>query len=147
MLQRYRSVPGLPAGGWTASAVDRVRFLTALDGSRGKPFLGEKTFKQMIDLPPAPLMPRENGTYIGLGWDSVIQNEKGYGYFKDGSWHGMRSYMKRLQNGTSWVMLCNARMQPDVLDRKLPTDAVKDIRQAVERLEHFPDIDLFAGFP
>jgi CubicO group peptidase (beta-lactamase class C family) len=135
------------AGGWTASAVDMVRFLTALDGSRGKAFLSEKTFKQMIDLPPSPLKPRENGTYIGLGWDSVIQNEKGYGYFKDGSWHGMRSYMKRLQNGTSWALLFNASMQPDVLDMKLTTDAVKEIRQEVERLDKFPDIDLFAEFP
>jgi hypothetical protein len=88
-----------------------------------------------------------NNTGVGLGWDSVIQNEKGYGYFKDGSWHGMRSTMKRLQNGTNWVMLFNASMQPDVLDMKLTTDAVKDIRQAVERPEHFPDIDLFAAFP
>jgi hypothetical protein len=124
-----------------------VRFLTALDGSRGKPFLSEGTFKQMIDLPPAPLRPRENGTYIGLGWDSVIQNEKGYGYFKDGSWHGMRSYMKRLQTGTSWALLFNASMQPDVLDMKLTSDAVKEVRQEVERLEKFPDLDLFAEFP
>jgi N-acyl-D-amino-acid deacylase len=135
------------AGGWIASAVDMVRFLTVLDGSRGKPLLSEKTFAQMIDLPPAPLKPRENGTYVGLGWDSVIRNEKGYGYFKDGSWHGMRSYMKRLQNGTSWALLFNASMQPDVLDMKLTTDAVKEVRQEVERLEKFPDIDLFAEFP
>src|SRR5262245_30400412 len=57
------------AGGWTASAVDMVRFLTALDGSRGKPFLEEKTFKQMIALPPPPLRVRDNGTHVGLGWD------------------------------------------------------------------------------
>src|SRR5439155_25987862 len=67
------------AGGWVAPAVDMVRFLTALDDSRGKPLLGEKTIKQMSDLAPAPLKPRENGAYAGLGWDSVIRNEKGYG--------------------------------------------------------------------
>jgi N-acyl-D-amino-acid deacylase len=135
------------AGGWIASAVDMVRFLTALDGSRGKPFLSEKTYKQMIELPPPPLRPRENGTYVGLGWDSVIQNEKGFGYFKDGSWYGMRSYMKRQQTGTSWALLFNASMQPDVLDTKMTTDAVKVIRQEVERLEQFPDIDWFAELP
>ncbi|HKA55843.1 MAG TPA: hypothetical protein VKJ47_19500 [Candidatus Binatia bacterium] len=60
----------------------------------------------------------------------------------------MRSSTKHLQNGTNWEMLFNARMQPDVLDSlKMTTDAVKDIRQAVERLEQFPDIGPFAAFP
>jgi len=134
------------AGGWTASAVDLVRFLTALDGSRGKPFLEEKTFKLMIEPPPKPLKPRDNGTHVGLGWDSVIVTEKGYGYFKDGSWYGMRSFMKRLPNGVNWVLLFNASMQPDALDARLIADAVQEIRQTLERMEKYPDIDLFKEF-
>ena len=83
------------AGGWTCSVVDMVRFLTNLDGSRGESVLGEKTRKLMLEPPPAPIKPRENGTYFGLGWDSVQVNDKGFAYFKDGSYQGMRTYMKR----------------------------------------------------
>lgn len=134
------------AGGWTISAVDMVRLLTALDGSRGKPLLNEKTFKLMTELPPAPLKARDNGTHVGLGWDSVILTDKGYGYFKEGNWAGMRAFMKRTPNGVNAVLLFNASMNPDTVDTKIAGDAVKEVRQAIERLEKFPDIDLFPEF-
>jgi N-acyl-D-amino-acid deacylase len=134
------------AGGWTVSAVDMVRLLTALDGSRGKPLLNEKTLKQMIELPPAPLRARDNGTHVGLGWDSVILTDKGYGYFKDGSWAGMRAFMKRMPTGVNAVLLFNASMNPDTVDTRIAGDAVKAVREALERLEKFPDIDLFSEF-
>jgi N-acyl-D-amino-acid deacylase len=135
------------AGGWSASAVDLALFLTALDGSRGKPALAEKTFRAMVEPPPAPLKPRPNGTHVGLGWDSVALSEpKGFGYYKDGSWFGMRSFMKRNPNGVNWVLLFNASMQPDALDSRTVGDAVKEVREAVERLEKYPDLDLFREF-
>lgn len=132
------------AGGWTASAVDMARLLTALDGSRGTPLLNEKQFQAMIALPPAPLKARENGTHVGLGWDSVVQTDKkDYGYFKDGSWVGMRTFMKRQPNGVSWVLLFNASMNLDSVDNKLVGEAVKEVRNALEKHEQFPDVDLF----
>jgi hypothetical protein len=108
--------------------------------------LGEKTFQQMIAAPPPPLKPRDNGTYFGLGWDSVIVTDNAFGYFKDGSWAGMRAFMKRLPNGVNWVLLFNASMNPDPLDAKITGDAVQEVRQTLERLEKFPDIDLFPEF-
>jgi len=140
--QRYSDA----AGGWTGSAVDVARFLTALDGSRGKQLLDEKTFRLMIEPPPAPLKARDNGTYVGLGWDSVVQNDKGFGYFKDGSWFGMRTFMKRQPTGVTWVLLFNASMNPDTTDTKIVGDAVQEVRQAVERMEKYPDVDLFKEF-
>jgi N-acyl-D-amino-acid deacylase len=135
------------AGGWTISAVDMARILTSLDGSRGKPLLHEKTFKQMIELPPPPLKPRANGTHIGLGWDSVVLTGQGFGYFKDGSWAGMRAFMKRNLRGVNAVLLFNASMNPDTDDTRIAADAVKEVRETLERLESFPDIDLFEEFP
>src|SRR5262249_18743651 len=73
-------------GGWSGSVVDMLRFLTNLDGSRGKPVLTEKSRELMLASPPKPLRPRENGTYTGLGWDSVFAEGKSHGYFKDGSY-------------------------------------------------------------
>jgi N-acyl-D-amino-acid deacylase len=134
------------AGGWAASAVDLVRVLAALDGSRGTPLLNEKTFRQMIELPPAPLGPRPNGTHVGLGWDSVILTDKGFGYYKDGSWFGMRAFMKRKPSGVNAVLLFNASMNPDTVDTQIAADAVKEVREALERQQAFPAVDLFPEF-
>jgi N-acyl-D-amino-acid deacylase len=141
-LQKYSDA----AGGWTASAVDMARFLTALDGSRGKPLLNEKTFKQMIALPPAPLRRRDNGTHVGLGWDSVVLTDQGYGYFKDGSWYGMRAFMRRTPNGVNAVLLFNASVNPDTADTRIAADVVQVVRQELQRLRKLPDIDLFNEF-
>jgi N-acyl-D-amino-acid deacylase len=136
------------AGGWAISAVDMARFLTALDSSRGKALLDEKTFRQMIELPPKPLGPRENGTHVGLGWDSVILPENGFGYYKDGSWYGMRAFMKRLPSGVNWVLVFNASMQPDSVDTRTVGDAVQDVRKHIEEIERAEkDTDLFKEFP
>ncbi|MGE3808912.1 MAG: serine hydrolase domain-containing protein [Gemmataceae bacterium] len=134
------------AGGWTFSVVDMTRLLTALDGSRGKPFLNEAVFKEMVALPPAPLKVRPNGTHVGLGWDSVILTDKGYGYFKEGSWFGMRAYMKRLPSGTNWVIMFNASLHFDPTDTRVAVDAVRDVREAMERLGKLPAVDLFNDF-
>jgi N-acyl-D-amino-acid deacylase len=134
------------AGGWSVSAVQLARFLAALDGSRYKPFLSKPVFEQMIARPLPPMGPRPNGTYVGLGWDSVIAKDRSYGYFKDGMWFGMRSFMKRLPSGLNWVLLMNASVQPDDVDTKLASDAVAEVRKMVESQEKLPDIDLFANF-
>jgi N-acyl-D-amino-acid deacylase len=74
------------AAGWSASPVDMARFLTALDGSRGKRFLQEKTMKLMLDPPPPPLQVAPNGTFPGLGFETVYVGKDGYSYFQDGNW-------------------------------------------------------------
>jgi len=134
-------------GGWSASVVDMARLLTNLDGSRGQPVLSDKTRQLMFDPPPKPLKPRENGTYYGLGWDSVLKNDKALGFFKEGSYQGMRTFMKRLPNGVCWALLYNASMEFDPQDRQLGASIVEEVRQHVERLEHHSDIDLFKEYP
>lgn len=134
-------------GGWTASVVDMVRFLTNLDGSRGKSVLSERTRKLMIEPPQAPLKPRPNGTWFGLGWDSVTLKGEQYGFYKEGSYQGMRTYMKRLPNGTSWALLYNASMEFDPQDMRAVAATISEVRKLVERVGKYPDIDLFKEFP
>lgn len=74
------------SGGWIASAVDMLRFLTNLDGSRGECVLSAKSRAMMLEAPPAPVKPHETGTHWGLGWDSVYLNGKEFGYIKQGSY-------------------------------------------------------------
>ena len=110
-----------------------ARFLANLDGSRGEPLLSEKARKLMVEPPPKPLKPRENGTYFGLGWDSVTVKDKAYGYFKDGSFQGMRTYMRRLPTGVNWALLYNASMEFDPQDRQIAAgvdNAAGDIEAA-----------------
>ncbi len=135
------------AGGWSCTVVDMVRFLTNLDGSRGTPVLSEKTRKLMLEPPPAPLQPRANGTYFGLGWDAVLVNDKAFTYFKDGSYQGMRTFMKRLPTGVNWALLYNASMEFDPQDMQLASSTIHEVRQLIERFEKYPDIDLFKEYP
>jgi hypothetical protein len=135
------------AGGWSGSVVDMARFLTNIDGSRGESVLSDKTRKLMLEPPPKPLKPRENGAYFGLGWDTVSVNDKGYAYFKDGSTQGMRTFMKRLPNGVNWALLYNASMEFDHLDMEIAGSTIQEVRQLVERFEKYPDIDLFKEYP
>ena len=89
---------------------------------------------------------RDNGTWFGLGWDSVFVKDDAFGYFKDGSYQGMRTYMKRLPNGLNWALLYNASMEFDAQDIDIAKGTVQEVRQLVEKLEKYPDIDLFKEY-
>jgi CubicO group peptidase (beta-lactamase class C family) len=133
-------------GGWSASAVDMVRFLTNMDGSRGTPVLEAKTRQLMVELPPAPLKPAPNGVFTGLGWDSVQVQGKSFTVFKDGSYQGMRTFMKRLPTGVCWCLMYNASMDFDPVDNQIATTAIHDVRRLVESMEKYPKTDLFKEF-
>ncbi len=134
-------------GGWSASAVDLARYLSNLDGSRGQPLLSAKVRKLMLEPPPEPLAPRPNGSWYGLGWDSVIVTGKTYTYAKDGSYPGMRTFMKRMTGGASWALLYNASMEFDAVDMRINATTVHEVRQLVENFDKYPDIDLFKEYP
>jgi N-acyl-D-amino-acid deacylase len=133
-------------GGWSASVVDMARFLTNLDGSRGEPVLTEKTRRLMIEPPPAPLKVPANGVFTGIGWDAVNIKDKAYTAFKDGSYQGMRTFMKRLPNGVCWCLFYNASMEFDPVDTQVASGAVQDVHRLVEGIEKYPNLDLFKEF-
>jgi N-acyl-D-amino-acid deacylase len=134
------------SGGWYASPLDMIRFMTALDGSRGKPLLNEKTQRLMFEPPPKPVQPFPDGTHVGLGWDQVQVKDKSFGYQKGGSNPGERTYMKRRFDGINWVLLFNASMEFDPQDADYLAGALKEILQRIDRLEKTPDVDLFKDF-
>jgi N-acyl-D-amino-acid deacylase len=133
-------------GGWSASVVDMARFLTNLDGSRGPAVLNEKTRRLMIEPPPAPLKIPVNGIFTGLGWDSVSVKDQAYTVFKDGSYQGMRTFMKRLSTGLCWCLLYNASMDFDPVDAQIAGNTVQEVRRLVEGIEKYPSVDLFKEF-
>ena len=101
----------------------------------------------MLEPPPEPLAPRPNGSWYGLGWDSVIVTGKTYTYAKDGSYPGMRTFMKRMTGGASWALLYNASMEFDAVDMRINATTVHEVRQLVENFDKYPDIDLFKEYP
>jgi CubicO group peptidase (beta-lactamase class C family) len=135
------------AGGWTASVVDMVRFLTNLDGSRGEPVLGEKMRKAMLEPPTDPLKRRDSGTWFGLGWDAVIIKDKAMAYYKEGSYQGMRTFMKRLPSGINWALLFNASMEFDPQDTQVAANVVREVHDLIDANTKYPDIDLFKDYP
>jgi N-acyl-D-amino-acid deacylase len=135
------------AGGWSASPVDMVRLLTALDGSRGKKtFLSDKTMRELLAPPAPPLQAGTDKTFPGLGFETVYNEPDGFGYFQDGNWHGMRAFMKRNKNGINWILVFNASMQPDLIDAKLQRAALQEIHDTLDRIREHPQVDLFQEF-
>jgi N-acyl-D-amino-acid deacylase len=134
------------SGGWVASAIDMMRFVTALDGSRGKALLTEKSLRLMVEPPPKPLGPFPDGTHVGLGWDKVQVDGKRFGYFKSGNLPGERTFAKRRFDGVKWVLLFNASMDFDSQDGQRITNAVQRVHEKIERFEKYPDVDLFKEF-
>jgi N-acyl-D-amino-acid deacylase len=126
-----------PSGGWTASAVDLAWFLTALDGSRGKPFLSKETIKEMLAPPPAPLAARES--YFGLGWH-VFKTDRGVGYSKDGGLLGIRAFIQHTPPDIDWVALFNGGDDDIVHNLRVEMD------RALPQVAKWPDVDYFKEY-
>jgi hypothetical protein len=96
-------------GNWVASAPDLVRFLTALDGSRAKPFLKPKTRAKMLAPPPPPFkrVLKATDLHVGLGWERVQRIGKGWQYSKAGGRAGVSAWIEHLPDGGSWAVLFN----------------------------------------
>jgi N-acyl-D-amino-acid deacylase len=134
------------SGGWSLSAVDLARFVTALDGRRGKALLSPRSLEQMFARPAPPLRAGP-GPWIGLGWDQVLNDGKAYAFAKNGNDYGARAFLKRQSNGVAFICLLNASMQPDLTDVNLRDAAIRDVRELIERTGEFPKADLFELYP
>lgn len=132
-------VAGGSAGGWIASTVDMVRFLSALDGSpNGRPFLSPEIQQQMLAPPEPPLKRRGNGAWFGLGWDVVREMPRGPLYAKNGSLPGVKSFIGHMPNGVDWAVVFNggrdAQGEPNQ-----DQDAFRQIVDAIRQVPRWPE--------
>jgi N-acyl-D-amino-acid deacylase len=135
------------SGGWTLSAVDVLRLLTSLDGSRpGKRPVKDKTFRLSLEPPAKPLTIRPDGTYVGLGWDVAALKGDKFGYSKGGNYYGCRAFTKRLYGGVTWVLLLNVMMNPDQADARLIANTFKEVKELIEKTGKYPKEDLFGEY-
>jgi CubicO group peptidase (beta-lactamase class C family) len=145
-----RELPGgrdaiaAPAGNWLATVVDLARFLTAVSGTRGKPFLSSAARQQMLALPPPPLSARRSGSHVGLGWDAVLEEPAGVLFYKLGSAAGVRAYIEHRPDGFDWVLLLNSAGQ-SAEQPPATSEMIDKVRQAIDATRDWPDRDLFGG--
>jgi CubicO group peptidase (beta-lactamase class C family) len=118
------------SGGWMATPIHLVRFVTALDGSRAAALLKPGTLETMIRSPrPAPA-----GKWsYGLGW-AVANEPGGTGWMKLGSTGGDCTYLRRRPDGLVVAASFNKRCDPGFDE---------EVTYAVEQVRDWPAHDLF----
>ena len=132
-------IPGAPAGGWIASTVDLVRFLTAINGH----FLSREIVEEMLRPPDPPL--KHRGSWYGLGWDNVRETPHGPSYMKNGGMSGVRAAIGHLPGNVDWAVAFNGgRDVKGHID--VDAEATKRIHEAVEQTTDWPEGDRFPEF-
>ena len=97
-------------GGWVASVIDVLRFVTAIDGRPSHTnLLGLATIKTMTSRPSPPWRHTDE-PYYGMGWQ--VRDTPG-NWWHDGALPGIRTEMVRAGNGFSWALLFNSRPLED----------------------------------
>lgn len=125
-------------GGWIASAVDLVRFASAL--SRGA-VLRPETVRPMVARPSPPLW-AGSAAYCAMGW-MVRPAGRDANWWHVGSLPGTASIVVRTSDGMVWAALFNSR--PQNADR-FTEELDAALWQAVRDVTEWPSHDLFGQF-
>ena len=131
-------------GGWIASTVDLLRFLTAVDGREDRPdLLQPLTIDLMISRPPPPLW-TGSSYYYAMGW--LVRPTSGdANWWHDGSLPGTTALLVRAYNGLAWAALFNARASGGGASFAADLDAA--LWEAAGTVTEWPAHDLFAQHP
>ena len=117
------------AGGWVATAPDLMRLLLAIDGfERPKDFLSPESIRFMTDV--------YNG-YAPVGWRATLPNGS---WWRTGSFPGTSAMMKRMPDGTAWVVLTNSSAWNGP---ELTSDIDRMMVKFIARVREWPQEDLF----
>jgi CubicO group peptidase (beta-lactamase class C family) len=127
-------------GGWIASAVDLVRFASALDDVKHCKILSESSIRNLVAPPPDSVGHRSSGqpkpVYYGCGWEVRPADPKAGRYTK---WHtgmlaGSSTLLVCRDDGIDWAVLFNrdagkdGKQYADLIDPLLhkPANEIKD---------------------
>jgi N-acyl-D-amino-acid deacylase len=137
--------PHFASGAWLGSSVDLVRFLSNVDGSRGRRLLSEEITRQMFSPPPPPVPLRKNGTHFGMGWDAVGYTPEGQWYTKDGGLSGTRTRIEHRPNGVNFAVFINSGMDHSV-GMELGEEMLREIRNTITEIPDWPKVDFFREY-
>ncbi|MEX0641239.1 MAG: serine hydrolase domain-containing protein [Pirellulales bacterium] len=134
-------------GGWIASAIDLVRFASAVDGRCGRPILATPSIRQMLARPelaePKKQKNAPAGSYYACGW-FVHPVGDDANWWHTGSLPGTTTLLVRAHNGLCWAILFNSRPN-DQLKFKAEFDA--GMWKAAGSVEKWPEHELFQRQP
>ena len=117
------------AGAWVATAPDLMRLLLAIDDfDKPKDILSGNSIKFMTDV--------YNG-YAPVGWRTTLTNGS---WWRTGSFAGTTAMMKRMRDGTAWVVLMNTSGWNGP---ELTSDIDRMMSKFLSRVREWPVDDLF----
>ncbi|MCS6903366.1 MAG: beta-lactamase family protein [Candidatus Bipolaricaulota bacterium] len=128
-------------GGWIASSIDLLRFVTTIDGQRPPALLKPETVALMTARPDRPDAVNAP-VYFGMGW-VIRQTNLGVEWQHNGSLIGARSLLVRRADGVAWAVLFNAEPSSDSMLAELD----REISQILDRVKEWPTHDLFSQYP
>lgn len=118
------------AGGWIATAPDLMRLLLAVDGfDQPKDILARESIEFMTDV--------YNG-FAPVGWRATLTNGT---WWRTGSFSGTSAMMKRMPDGTAWVVLMNSSAWNG---SELTSDIDQMMHKFLQRVNQWPETDLFS---
>jgi N-acyl-D-amino-acid deacylase len=132
-------------GGWIASAVDLVRFASALDADASPSILKQSTIETMFTRPEGLAGNNPDGTpkdsFYALGWMVRPTGEGRANTWHSGSLDGTSTILVRRHDGLAWAVLFNTRNTPTRVE---PAGAIDPlVHQAADQVKDWPAIDLF----
>ncbi|MGO9924516.1 MAG: serine hydrolase domain-containing protein [Isosphaeraceae bacterium] len=133
----------MASGGWLATPRAMVRFLTAVDGSRGTRVLSEESFRAMTAAPPPPIPPRANGSHAGMGWDQVRTTPHGFSYRKNGGLPGVHSLIEHRDDGIDWALFWNGGRQAEDGTVAAPGQFADRVAEALTNVKTWPTVDFY----
>jgi N-acyl-D-amino-acid deacylase len=132
-------------GGWIGSAVDLVRFATALDDPRRNPLKKPESLRQLFEAPAAPVARESDGRlkdhWYGCGWQVRPVRDAAANHWHNGSLPGTCTLLVRRWDGIVFAALLNQRS--DNWQRgDEPLDAA--LNRAASSVTEWPEDDLVA---
>ena len=131
-------------GGWVASTVDLLRFVSVVDGHPTPPdLLSPASVAAMIAHPGPPLW-TGSPLHYGLGW--LVRPTGGdANWWHDGSLPGTSTLLVRNYDGVAWAALFNRRSSNQSGSFSGALDAL--LWNALAGVTGWPTHDLFPGMP
>ena len=132
-------------GAWIASAVDMVRFASALESPGRKPFLKMESLDEMFEPPAAPVSRKSDGSvedvFYGLGFSVRRLGDGRMNQWHTGSLPGTSTLLVRRHDGMAWAVMFNSRRS---CAGKNPASAIDPlVHGAVDAVTEWPDGDAF----
>jgi CubicO group peptidase (beta-lactamase class C family) len=130
-------------GGWLSSAVDLMRFVTAVDGLATRPDVLQKATVDLMTARPSLPDWASSDWYYALGWQVRPQGASA-NWWHTGSLPGTVTILVRAYNGLAWAALFN--MRPAAADA-FTSELDSALWTAVGGVTDWPSADLFGTYP